>query len=118
MEDVTGEPLVVSDELFKNRGGEWKIKKQGRAPYMRLLAQTLQSPDEVWARLEPVGTKANRYTLRRRYLARWDVEGQATQALAVFEWSRSAWNGITTFPPRPKDYLERQRAGVRLYARA
>lgn len=112
--DVVGEPLVIGRSLFTQvRTGALKADKYGRGPFMPLLATTLRDPDEVWARLE--WNQARKEAMvRRRYIARFLVEGEETPGLAVFEWGPDGWGGVTTFPPDEVDTL---RVGVRLYAR-
>lgn len=51
-EDVMGESLVISSSLFISRSGHSKVKKRGRERYLRLLAEAIQQPDEIWVRAE------------------------------------------------------------------
>ena len=113
---VMGERLVVGKELFLDAKGNLKADKRGRGPFMRLLAQALKDPDEVWARLE-WAFGVNRAFVRRRYIARFTVEGEDAPALAVFELTPDGWTGVTTFAPEDYAYLEGSRVGVRLYKR-
>ncbi len=47
--DVTGEPLIIGMDLFKEKFTEKiKVKKLDRHLYMNLLAQAIIDPDEVW----------------------------------------------------------------------
>ncbi len=115
-EDVTGEQLVISDDLFKDARGRWKVTKNSRHKYLLLLASTLKQPDEVWQYWEEMkdGTKR----LRRRYLSRLllgDARGQST--LVAFDTGRDGWNGVTAFQSRDKSYLENQRRGSLVYRR-
>ncbi|MDF1486710.1 PBECR2 nuclease fold domain-containing protein [Ramlibacter sp. H39-3-26] len=114
--DVIGERLVVGKELFQDAQGEWKVFKRGRERYLPLLAQALQAPDEIWARVEWLHA-AGRAAVRRRYVARFSVDGQETPGLVVFELGADGWAGITAFPPAPGAYVEDLRVGVRLYRR-
>lgn len=116
--DVVGERLVVGKELFQDAEGGWKVLKRGREQYLPLLAQAVLQPDEIWARVEWMHA-AGRAVVRRRYVARFVVEGQegSTPGLAVFELGADGWNGVTAFPPASADYLEHARVGVRLYRR-
>ncbi len=113
---VIGERLVVGKELFQDAQGEWKVFKRGRERYLPLLAQALQAPDEIWARVEWLHA-AGRAAVRRRYVARFSVDGQETPGLVVFELGADGWAGITAFPPAPGAYVEDLRVGVRLYRR-
>lgn len=120
--DVTGEPVLINEELFKNRRNDaWKVQKRGRERYLPLLAATIHAPDEVWVKLEWHGV-FQRYALRRRYLARWTVEGSDASGLAVFDYGKDGWEGVTVFNPdvpaaEQEEYLQSIRQGVRLYSR-
>lgn len=116
-QDVIGESLVVGRDLFVDRTtGALKVLKRGREQYLLLLADTLKDPDEIWVRLEWMGT-LNKAVVRRRYIARFMVEGQALPAVAVFELGVDGWMGVTTFTAADSGYLEGLRHGVRLYQR-
>ena len=51
---------------------------------MKLLADAVLSPDEVWANIEYQHAKG-RAVVRRRYVARFMLPGEQLPALAVFE---------------------------------
>lgn len=113
--DVVGEPLVIGRGLFtKASNGALKADKYGRGQFMLMLAQTIMDPDEVWVRIEWHMAK-KQAMVRRRYIARYQIEGQEKPGLAVFEWGPDGWEGVTTFPPDEVDSL---RVGARLYARS
>ncbi len=116
--DVIGERLVVGKELFQDAAGRWKVLKRGREQYLPLLAKAILQPDEIWARVEWLHA-LGRAAVRRRYVARYVIEGQegGTPGLAVFELGADGWSGVTAFPPASTDYLEHARVGVRLYRR-
>ena len=116
--DVLGERLVVGKELFLERkSGELKANKRGRGKWLPLLAEALRAPDEIWTRLEWLGA-LGKATVRRRYLARFEIEGELAPALAVFEVGADGWVGVTTFPPAADPaYIDGLRQGVRLYRR-
>ena len=116
VKDVLGERLVVGQELFMDAKGRLKADKRGRGPFMRLLAKALQDPDEIWARVE-WAFGVNRAFVRRRYIARFTVEGEEAPALAVIELTPDGWTGVTTFAAEDYAYLEGSRVGVRLYQR-
>lgn len=117
-EDVVGDTLMVSEYLLKSQDGYWKIRKRSdRAEYLLLAAEAIKNPDEVYALLQPSPTVAGKYELRRRYLAAFEVSGQTTPAIAVFEWGPSGWLGTTAFKADSMNYLMNQRVGVRLYRR-
>lgn len=116
MVDVIGEHLVVGAKLFQGVQGEWKVLKRGRERYLPLLAQTLQEPDEVWVRIEWMHAQ-QKAVVRRRYVARFAMQGQETPGLVVFELGADGWAGVTAFPPASSTYVEDLRVGVRLYRR-
>lgn len=128
-EDVTGEPLLITSELFLDRaktakrgGPVLKVQKNGREAYLLMLAETIMRPDEIWQSLEYHHVR-QQLIVRRRYLAWWEIEGLEKQGLSVFEWSTMWWNGITTFDigstgsEEPDAYAERQRTGKLVYKR-
>ena len=113
--DVVGERLVVGKELFQTAQGEWKALKRDREQFLPLLAQTLLEPDEIWLRLEWMYA-LKKAVVRRRYVARFEVEGQEVPALVVFERGDDGWGGITTFQGATQS-ADDWRVGVRLYQR-
>jgi hypothetical protein len=73
----------------------------------------LLEPDEIWVRLEWLYA-LGKAVVRRRYIARFAVEGQEVPTLAVFELGSDGWAGVTTFQGRPRPDW---RVGTRLYVR-
>jgi len=61
----------------------------------------------------------NKAVVRRRYISRFELDGEAVPALAVFEVGSDGWDGIATLAPGSNNpqYLEQLRIGVRLYRR-
>lgn len=115
--DVIGERLVVGKELFTDRvTGQLKANKRGRGQWLLMLAEALKQPDEIWTRLEWLGA-LGKAVVRRRYLARFQVAGEAAPGVAVFEVGADGWVGVTTFPPADASYVEGLRQGIRLYQR-
>ncbi len=82
---------------------------------MPLLARTLLEPDEIWVRVEWLRVQG-RAVVRRRYVARFDVEGHDTPALAVFELGADGWSGATTFQG-VSQRADEWRVGALLYRR-
>lgn len=113
--DVTGERLVVGKELFQKSDGQWKADKRERGPFMPLLAQALLEPDEIWVRLEWHFAQ-KKALVRRRYVARFEVDGQDAPALVVFDLGSDGWFGTTAFSG-PDQSPESWRVGVRVYQR-
>lgn len=115
--DVIGERLVIGKELFiERKTGDLKANKNGRGKWLLMLADALKNPDEIWLRIEWLGALKTA-VVRRRYLARFQVEGEVALAVAVFEVGTDGAVGVTTFPPHQADYLETVRQGIRLYQR-
>lgn len=113
--DVTGEPLIVSDDLFRNAKGEIKVTKRDRHRYMLLLASTIKDPDEIilhWQEY-PKG----RMTLTRTYISRWAAGAGAAGGITLFDVSRAGWRGITSFNADAEAYLKNQRVGTLVYRR-
>lgn len=126
--DPVGEPLVITQDLFRDRAtGELKVFKGKRRRRLLLVADALKDPDEIWWIWEPqkkrVEDEPARYLLRRRYLARWQVEGESVPGLVVFDYSAEGWRGVTAFAPdstkpeRQDAYLRGQRVGLLAYRR-
>ena len=113
--DVIGERLVVGRALFEDANGNLKADKRDRGQFMALLAQALLEPDEIWARLEWLHV-AQKAVVRRRYVARFSVEGEEVPALAVFELGTDGWTGVTLFQGVTQS-ADDWRVGVRLYQR-
>ncbi|PHR68494.1 PBECR2 nuclease fold domain-containing protein [Alcanivorax sp.] len=114
--DVIGERLAIGRELFvERRSGRLKANKRGRGRYMKLLADALQSPDEIWVRLEWQAAR-KKAVVRRRYIARFQLPDEQVPALAVYELSHDGWSGITVFQPDAHQ-IEDMRVGARLYFR-
>jgi SPP1 gp7 family putative phage head morphogenesis protein len=121
--DKIGEPLVISDDLFRSPDGTVKVRKRGRGPLMRMLAATLKDPDEIWWIWEESRTKPGTWLLRRRYIGRWSVAGTQETGLAVFDCNQDGWTGVTALAPSPADrrrqdrYIYGLRAGTLAWRR-
>lgn len=113
--DVLDERVVLGAQLFQDAAGGWKAVKRGRGPFALLLARALLEPDEIWARLE-WHHAAQKAVVRRRYVARFEIEGEPVPALAVFELGADGWAGLTAFPGRTQD-ADDWRVGALLYRR-
>ncbi|ODB37712.1 hypothetical protein A9L43_22340 [Pseudomonas mosselii] len=117
--DKAGDSVVIGRGLFSDaKSGALKVGERGRARELLLLADALQEPDEIWVRLE-WQHEQSKAVVRRRYISRLELDGEAVPALAVFEVGADGWDGITTLAPagNDPDYLEQLRLGVRLYRR-
>lgn len=119
--DVLGETMPITEELFKDVKGRWKVKR-GREQFVRLLALAIKDPDEVWLHFERHYAKG-RDVLRKRYLVRYivdETEGPKPMT-AVFETGKDGWLGITTFQAEDATtaefVLQSVRQGQRVYTR-
>lgn len=117
IEDRISEPLVVSTDFFFRDTGQLKLVGTTRITATRLMARTITDPDEIWWQWER-HEKTNEWRLRRRYLARFNVEGQKDAAvMIVFDVGKDGWVGVTAFRARNSSYLEQHRAGTLAYRR-
>lgn len=123
--DAAGERLVIGTSLFVDRVESakkgrtvYKVFKDGiRRRHMRMLAETILHPQEIWEQWEWHYAE-ERMMLRRRYLALYDIGDDTRPGLSVFEFSpKRWWTGVTSFVPEDKkdmtwqEYLALQRAG-------
>lgn len=115
--DAAGEEIVIGPGMFAARAGaETKVFKRNRERFVQLLAEAIKEPDEIW--LLPMFTQAGKsVAIRRRYVARFQLEGQAQPLLAVFEWGKDGWTGITGYQTDDAAYLNNQRRGYLAYRR-
>ena len=117
--DDLGENLVIGEELFKDLQGRWKVKR-GREQFMRLLALAIQQPDEIWHAFMDHKAKG-RTVLRRRYFARYRIEGEDKPMVAVFETGADGWLGVTAYqaeePAFDDQVIRAARQGTRVFSR-
>lgn len=113
--DVVGEPLVISDELFRRRSGTYKIVKRGRERYLRLLARTIVDPYEVW--LVPQRHRATgMIVLRKRFIRAFSSgPDEKITGFVAFDYHKKGWEGVTAFPPDDLEYVDGLRNGLLLY---
>lgn len=104
--DAVNEPLMVSENLFKDRAGNWKIFKHGRERYLLLLADALKDPQEI--RIGWTVIDGKKY-LRRRYITVYDLDGSDQPTLIIFEFAGGQWSGVTAFQTNSA-YIDKQRA--------
>lgn len=116
--DVTGDVLPVSRDLFTDSAGKFKSTKGERGPYMRLLAESIREPDEIWLRWEESRDRPGVWLLKRRYIKSFSLNEGADvhYGLSVFEYGQDGWTGSTTMMAQPdrsvgarKRYIEKQR---------
>ncbi|MGQ3072566.1 MAG: PBECR2 nuclease fold domain-containing protein [Ferrovibrionaceae bacterium] len=114
-QDPTGERLIISDEMFRTRSGEWKVLKRGRERFLALLADALKEPDEIWhSWFTPADGGPAR--LRRRYLKVVQLGPGEQPLLLVYEQGRDGWSAVSGFQTDER-YIQGQRQGTLVYRR-
>jgi SPP1 gp7 family putative phage head morphogenesis protein len=100
----SGDTVVVSDDLFRDLAGEWKITKRGRDQWLLYLAELILRPQEIWRLV--LGGSEELYLLGRFQRGR-----QRIDALAVFErkGQDARWVGKTAFTADGDRYLVERR---------
>jgi SPP1 gp7 family putative phage head morphogenesis protein len=126
--DVAQGALVIDEALFQDAAGNWKSRKDGRGPFMALLADAVRAPDEIWLHWEASRDRPGTWLLKRRYLKTFELVAAAgadvQYGLTVFEFGADGWTGSTAMMAKPdrtpqarRDYIARQRGGFLLYRR-
>jgi SPP1 gp7 family putative phage head morphogenesis protein len=102
---LSGDVVVVSDDLFRTLDGRWKIGKRERDRWLGYIAALIKAPQEIW-RLE-LGSSQELYLLGRFLRGR-----QRIDALAVFKRERSGhWvDGKTAYVFDNPAGLDKKRA--------
>lgn len=121
--DRSGASLPISSELFRERGGDLKLRKQGRHRYGAHISATIMDPDEIWLGVREVkvhGHEATEWIVDRRYI-RVDPD---TGVLVVFQVGKDGWEEVTAFNPSNRsgkkpdlNLLANRRGGKLLYKR-
>jgi hypothetical protein len=120
LRDRSGGIIAIGQDLFEKRDAtgrviEPKVTKLGRERYVRLLAEAILDPDEIWVGWQvPRGTNAVR--LVRTYLRR-TILPDGRHLFLRFAWKKDGWQGITAYDISPRR-IEAERVGVMLYRRA
>jgi len=114
--DKMGDPLLISDDFFFSDEGVSKFVGSRRVTSALMLADTIKDPDEIWWVWE-YHQKTGVYRLRKRYFARFEVEGKRADLMTAFDVSKDGWLGVTAFRASSAAYLGRQRGGVLAYRR-
>lgn len=117
--DKAGSRILISDELFKDYQGNWKIQKRDREKYLLYLADTIKDPDEIWVSLERINkgnarTTKGDYYLERRYLKRLQTDDGT--GFVLFRWGKGFWSEKVTSHMKDKDIEFRKlRKGTLIY---
>jgi hypothetical protein len=114
-------PLVIDESFFRRPDGSSKLSQTVRRSALALLAEAIKDPDEIWwvweeHKLDREG-KETVFRLRRRYFARFIVDGQTAPLLLAMDVGKGGWKGVTAFQAGKDSYLQRQRGGVLAYRR-
>lgn len=107
--------LIISKQLFIDKPtGQYKANKAGRGQYMKVLAQVIQNPYEIWR--VPVQLSGKRTELIR-FIRIFELNNTPFGGFSVFNLVHSGryWTAATVFTPNTINYLERQRQGLLLY---
>lgn len=112
--------LIVSKQLFIDKPtGQYKANKAGRGEYMKILAQVIKNPYEIWR--VPVKL-SGKFTDALRFIRVFDLNDVPFGGVSVFNLVHSGryWTAATVFRPagtatQTINYLERQRQGLLLY---
>lgn len=115
--DRLDDPVVISQEMFRQTRGDLKVTKRDRERTLLLLADTLKDPDEIWWVWEQ-SERTGRWFLARRYLGRYELteNGKTVQAILAFSIGVDGWNGNTAYSPSGNNLMN-QRRGVLAYRR-
>jgi hypothetical protein len=113
IQDKAAYDPALGDEQFKML----LEGKQGRKKYMRLLAETLLDPDEIWESWESVRNTPGKKYLVRHYLKSVVIvdQGKERYAMVVFRKSREGWDSVTTFHTSRAPYFNKMRRGFLRY---
>jgi len=113
--DAVNDPVIISDELFKDRKkGEYKIFQADREMYIKLLADTIKDPVEIWLTWAQGKEKTR---LCKRYIGIYKESANKIGSYVVFDLIDDVWQGTTAFRPRKLDYLDEYRNGILLYTK-
>ncbi|WP_149867832.1 PBECR2 nuclease fold domain-containing protein [Cellvibrio sp. PSBB023] len=106
--DAGGERIVVGNEMF---AAAQRVDPQ----QLQLLSQALKLPDEIWTFIE-WHEQSKSSSVRRRYLARLMLPGNAQPVSVVVELGSDGWTAITSLTDANLA-IDDLRVGVRLFAR-
>jgi SPP1 gp7 family putative phage head morphogenesis protein len=116
-EDKLGEVILISsDFFFDQKTGRAKMVQTIRKKAIKLLADTIKDPDEIWWSWE-YHSQQKKWKMRRRYFARFDIEGSEVPIMIAVEIAPDGWKAVTAFRPAKVSYLEKQRGGTLAYRR-
>lgn len=113
--DVVNDPVVISEELFRDRQkGGYKVVKADREVYLKMLADTIKDPAEVWMIWKQGKDKLR---LCKRYIGMYKGEQGRIGGFAVFDLIDDVWQGTTIYKPDTLKQLDDYREGTLLYTK-
>lgn len=120
--DAAGERILIADDLFRQRNGEWKAVKRGHGDHALLLAETLKDPDEIWVALRALPDPDRRGEFIHEIVRRYIRVDPDNALFVLFELGRRIWFPVTGYGAlnRAKpdfSYLNKQRAGKLVWKR-
>jgi hypothetical protein len=110
----SGHRLAVSRLLFTDhKSGGLKITKQGRAPYVPYIAETIKHPDEIRLMMGDFGDRG------LYFLSRFEIGRDLIGILVVFAERGAVWEGWTGYqmPLKSRAYFESKRDGLLIFRR-
>lgn len=113
--DASGGLIMINKAMFEQRMPDGtvvglKSGKRGRGQYAGLLADAIQTPDEIWVDWAAVKSGI---VLRRAYLKRILLP-DGKSLFVRFEWTKAGWTAITGFDTTDT-YIDAYRKGALLY---
>lgn len=111
--NAAGEKVLISEAFFISRStGDYKISR-GRERYVKLLADTLADPAEVWRLWVD---RNGQQRICDRYIGRYvGSSGKSTGGLVICDLIRDEWTGTTAFASTDLKYIDKQRSGILVY---
>lgn len=116
-------PLVINEQLFVDKQSKaFKVKKSGRERYLKLLAQTIKNPYEIWSHPTTFRNGQTFQTLSLIRLFMLEDEDRKIGGLGIFRlYEGNKWDGSTVFTPKVESdedymikYLDKLRRGILL----
>ena len=97
-------PMVINEKLFLDKKENvFKVIRQGRERYLKLLAQTIKNPFEIWVHPTtlPGGKQVNTLSLLRLFML--EEESRRIGGLGIFRlYNGRNWSGSTVFTPNAR----------------
>lgn len=111
--DVIGERIAIGPQMINTEFIQFPATV--RSQYVPLLIDAITQPDEIWVRLDWLDA-LQKAVVHRRYIAQFNVEGEARPVLAVVEIGEDGIAMITRYISGT-EFIDDVRQGIRLYRR-